>query len=96
MQSTGYPQLDSLLPRLHAVAGLDAPGLEAERIAVLGRKQGALTAAMKLLATLPIEERKRFGAEVNRIKEAFEAAFVAREAAFSLQPSAISCCLTEG
>ena len=90
MQPTGYAQLDSLLPRLDAVAGLDAPGLEAERIAVLGRKQGALTAAMKLLATLPIEERKRFGAEVNRLKEAFEAAFAAREAAFSLQPSAIS------
>ena len=89
MNPTGYPQLDSLLPRLSAVAQLDAPGLEAERIAVLGRKQGALTAAMKLLATLPIEERKRFGAEVNRVKEAFEAAFVAREAAVSHQPAAI-------
>ena len=89
MQPTGYPQLDTLLARLNAVATLDAPGLEAERIAVLGRKQGALTAAMKLLATLPIDERKRFGAEVNRVKAAFEAAFAAREAAFSLQPSAI-------
>ncbi|HEY9519894.1 MAG TPA: phenylalanine--tRNA ligase subunit alpha [Gemmatimonadales bacterium] len=89
MQPTGYPQLDTLLARLNAVAALDAPGLEAERIAVLGRKQGALTAAMKLLATLPIDERKRFGAEVNRVKAAFEAAFAAREAAFSLQPSAI-------
>ena len=90
MQPTGYPQLDSLLPRLDAVARLDAPGLEAERIAVLGRKQGALTAAMKLLATLPIEERKRFGAEVNRVKEAFETAFAAREAAVSHQPSSLS------
>lgn len=90
MQATGYPQLDTLLPRLAAVAQLDAPGLEAERIAVLGRKQGALTAAMKLLATLPIEERKRFGAEVNRVKEAFEAAFAAREAAVSHQPAASS------
>jgi phenylalanyl-tRNA synthetase alpha chain len=90
MQLTGYPQLDTLLARLDAVATLDAPGLEAERIAVLGRKQGALTAAMKLLATLPIDERKRFGAEVNRLKEAFESAFTAREAAVSRQPSAIS------
>ena len=87
MNPTGYPQLDILLPRLAAVAQLDAPGLEAERIAVLGRKQGALTAAMKLLATLPVEERKRFGAEVNRVKEAYESAFAAREAAFRLQPS---------
>jgi phenylalanyl-tRNA synthetase alpha chain len=90
MDPTGYPQLDTLLPRLHAVAELDAPGLEAERIAVLGRKQGALTAAMKLLATLPIEERKRFGAEVNRIKEAFEAAFAAREASLATQQPASS------
>lgn len=90
MQSTGYPQLDSLLPRLDAVAQLDAPGLEAERIAVLGRKQGALTSAMKALATLPIEERKRFGEAVNRVKQAFEVALAAREAAISQQPSAIS------
>jgi phenylalanyl-tRNA synthetase alpha chain len=90
MDPTGYPQLDTLLPRLHAVAELDAPGLEAERIAVLGRKQGTLTAAMKLLATLPIEERKRFGAEVNRIKEAFEAAFAAREASLATQQPASS------
>jgi phenylalanyl-tRNA synthetase alpha chain len=86
MDPTGYPQLDSLLPRLTAVAGLDASGLETERIAVLGRKQGALTAAMKALATLPIEERKRFGEAVNRVKQAFEVAFAAREAQLSSQP----------
>ena len=80
MHPTGYPQLDALLPRLDAVAGLDASGLDAERIAVLGRKQGALTAAMKALATLPIEERKRFGEAVNRVKQAFEVAFAARDA----------------
>jgi len=85
MHPTGYPALDALLPRLDAVAGLDAHALEAERIAVLGRKQGALTAAMKTLATLPIEERKRFGAEVNRLKEAFESALAARGAALATQ-----------
>jgi phenylalanyl-tRNA synthetase alpha chain len=80
MEPTGYPELDALFPRLDAVASLDAAGLEAERIAVLGRKQGALTAAMKRLATLPPEERKRFGAEVNRVKAAFEVALEARAA----------------
>ena len=90
MNPTGYAQLDSLLPRLDAVAGLDASGLEAERIAILGRKQGAVTAAMKTLASLPPEERKRFGAEVNRIKQAFEDALAAREAELTLQHPAPS------
>jgi phenylalanyl-tRNA synthetase alpha chain len=78
--STGYPQLDALLPRLAAIASLDADALHAERIAVLGRKQGALTFALRALPTFAAEERKRFGAEANRIKEAFEATFAAREA----------------
>jgi phenylalanyl-tRNA synthetase alpha chain len=84
MEPTGYPQLDLLLPRLAAVAGLDAAGLAAERIGVLGRKQGALTFALRSLATLTPEERKRFGAEANRLKEAFESAFATREAELSL------------
>jgi phenylalanyl-tRNA synthetase alpha chain len=83
MTPTGYPDLDGLIPRLARVATLDAAGLEAERIAVLGRKQGALTAAMKALASLPPEERKRFGAAVNRVKQAFEEAIAAREAALA-------------
>ena len=80
MNPTGYPQLDPLLHRLAAIGSLDAQGLEAERIAVLGRKQGLLTAALRSLATLAAEERKRFGSEANRLKDAFEAAFSAREA----------------
>jgi phenylalanyl-tRNA synthetase alpha chain len=80
MQSTGYPQLDALLPRLAGVPGLGAAALEAERIAVLGRKQGALTAALKALPGLAPDERKRFGALANELKQAFEEAFAAREA----------------
>jgi len=78
--ATGYPQLDVLLPRLEAIAALDAKGLQGERIAVLGRKQGALTFALRSLPTFTPDERKRFGALANRLKEAFEAAFAAREA----------------
>jgi phenylalanyl-tRNA synthetase alpha chain len=80
MTPTGYPELDALLPRLAAIRTLAPAALEAERIAILGRKQGLLTQALRALPTLPPEERKRFGAEANRLKAAFEAAFAEREA----------------
>jgi phenylalanyl-tRNA synthetase alpha chain len=73
--STGYSELDALLPRLAAVPTLGADALAAEEIAVLGRKSGVLTGALKQVAALPVEERKRFGAAVNRLKGRFEAAF---------------------
>jgi phenylalanyl-tRNA synthetase alpha chain len=76
--STGYSDLDALLPRLEAVPTLGAEALEAEAVALLGRKSGVLTAALKRLATLPIEERKPFGAAVNQLKARFETAFTAR------------------
>ena len=67
MHPTGYPVLDSLLLRLDAVAGLDAPGLDAERIAVLGRKQGALTAAMKRFKKTGTRKLKRWHANHTHI-----------------------------
>ena len=76
--STGYPDLDALLPRLDAVPTLGFAELEAEEIAILGRKSGSLTAALKRVAALPVDERKRFGAAVNRLKVQFETAFTAR------------------
>jgi phenylalanyl-tRNA synthetase alpha chain len=72
--------LDSLRRRLLAVAQLDASVLEAEEIAVLGRKQGELTAQLKALATLPLDEKRSRGAALNAIKGEFEAAFAARRA----------------
>ncbi len=80
MEPTGYPELDLLLPRLDAVDGLVGDAVEAERIAILGRKQGAVTALLKKLPDLEPEERKAFGAAVNRVKQAFEAALDARTA----------------
>ncbi len=74
----GYPELDALLPRLEAIPSLGIDALAAELIAVLGRKNGALTEALKSVASLPIEERKAYGAAVNRLKASFEAAFAAR------------------
>jgi hypothetical protein len=78
MEPTGYPELDQIARRLDGVRTLDARGLEAEEIAILGRKAGALTALLKRVAELPIEERKRYGALVNRLKGQFEAAFAER------------------
>jgi phenylalanyl-tRNA synthetase alpha chain len=75
---TGYPELDALLPRLEAIPGLGVDALAAELIAVLGRKNGALTEALKTVASRPLEERKAYGAAVNRLKASFEGAFAAR------------------
>ena len=85
MQPTGYPQLDTLLPRLDRIAALDASALDAEHTAVLGRKAGALTEASKAIPTLPPEERKAFGAAVNQVKAAFEAAFESRKVALAAE-----------
>ncbi len=78
--STGYPELDSLLPRLAALASLDLDALEQEEIALLGRKAGVITAALKGVATRAPEERRPFGAAVNALKVQAEAAVAARRA----------------
>ena len=84
-ETTGYPDLDALLPRLDAAHGLGADALEAERTAVLGRKSGVLTAALKTLAARPVEERKAYGAALNRLKVRFEMAFEARAEALEAE-----------
>src|SRR4051794_26563651 len=76
--STGFPDLDALQPRLEAIPSLPADALEAEHTAVLGRKSGVLTAALKSVAPLPVDDRKRYGAAVNQLKGRFEAAFSER------------------
>src|SRR5690606_34346388 len=73
--------LATLQARLETVASLDAAALDALEIAVLGRKQGELTAALKALATLPIEERKAAGAALNALKLRFESAIAERREA---------------
>jgi phenylalanyl-tRNA synthetase alpha chain len=75
---TGYPELDALLPRLEAVPSLSVEQLASELIAVLGRKNGALTEALKLVPSLPLDQRKGYGAAVNQLKTRFEGAFAAR------------------
>jgi phenylalanyl-tRNA synthetase alpha chain len=62
---------------LAAAASLDA--LEAVRIKYLGRN-GALTALMRQLGSLPAEQRRDYGARVNALKDEIAAALDARKA----------------
>jgi phenylalanyl-tRNA synthetase alpha chain len=84
-EPTGYPDLDALLPRLDAIASLDSDALIAEYTSVLGRKSGVLTAALRSVATLPVEQRKAYGAAVNRLKVRFEEAFARRREALDAE-----------
>jgi phenylalanyl-tRNA synthetase alpha chain len=83
--STGYPDLDTLLPRLQAVDSLDSESLAAEIVAVLGRKSGELTAALRSVAAKPPEDRKAYGAAVNELKVRFEEAFARRRETLELE-----------
>ncbi len=74
---------DDLRRRLAALAQLDAPMLDAEEIAVLGRKQGELTAQLKGLSALSLDEKRSRGAELNLLKRDFEVAFAARHSELS-------------
>ncbi len=65
-------------------AACDEAALEAWRIAYLGRK-GRLTRVLRGLAGLPLEERRRLGAEANRLKEELEGAGDAKRREFRRQ-----------
>jgi phenylalanyl-tRNA synthetase alpha chain len=53
-------------------AATNAAELEAARNSLLGRKSGELSALMKSLPTLPVEDRREAGAAVNRVKTTIE------------------------
>ncbi len=68
---------------LAAVSGAaDAGALEALRVSALG-KSGRITALLKNLGTMPVEERKGFGQQVNVLKDEVTAAIDARKTAFA-------------
>jgi phenylalanyl-tRNA synthetase alpha chain len=71
-------QLDALRSEVPGIARLDAAGLEAAEIRLLGRKQGALTDLLKQLPALPAEEKRAIGGAANRLKQDIEAAVAAR------------------
>ena len=64
------------LADVEAAASLD--GLDALRVALLG-KAGSITGQLKQLGALPPEQRKAFGEQVNRAKEAVTEAIAARK-----------------
>jgi phenylalanyl-tRNA synthetase alpha chain len=64
----------------------DAAQLEQVRVAVLGRK-ARLTAILRRLATLPLEERPVIGALANQVKKAIEEGIEARRATLESIPS---------
>ena len=76
--------LDAIAARLPAIAALAERDLEAEYIALLGRKQGRLTEFLKsVLPTLPPEQKRGLGARANRLRTELEAAFEARKTALA-------------
>lgn len=70
--------LTELRNRLVAVSSLDREQLEAESLAILGRRQGVLTGRLKQIATIPADQRREAGQALNLLKAEFEAAFATR------------------
>jgi phenylalanyl-tRNA synthetase alpha chain len=66
----------SALAEIEAAADLDT--LEAQRVALLG-KSGSITGQLKQLGTLPADQRKAFGEQVNRAKETISSALAMRK-----------------
>ena len=89
-QSKYFGDLQDLLPRLERIPSLDAKQLEEEYIAILGRKQGALTAKLKAVVGMSPAERKVLGANANELKQEFEAAFEARRRELKVSVTAVT------
>ena len=70
MTSNSTAELDRLLSQALAdiSAAEDSAAVEQLRVSLLGR-QGAVTAQLKLIGAQPPEERKTFGAAVNRVRD---------------------------
>ncbi len=79
---------DTLLAETEAAlaAAADLRGWDTVRVATLG-KQGSLTTLLKALGTLPPDERRARGAELNALRDRLTAAIDARQAA--LQSAAL-------
>ena len=65
-------------------AATSRDALDAARVALLGRKQGQLTALMSVLTTLPEVDRRAAGAAVNATKQGVEASLATAEASLGV------------
>ncbi|MDR1910227.1 MAG: phenylalanine--tRNA ligase subunit alpha [Holosporales bacterium] len=70
-------QIQKALSSIDACADLEI--LDELRVSLLGR-QGRITALAQTIGTLPVEQRKAFGADVNRAKEVLQSALEKRQA----------------
>src|SRR5258708_31484130 len=62
--------LEEAQKQLDKARSVDA--LEEVRITWLGRKEGRLTVLLKQLGTLPMEDKKRYGPQLNDLKSTLE------------------------
>jgi phenylalanyl-tRNA synthetase alpha chain len=83
-----HAQLDALRAELPGLATLDAAGLEAAEIRLLGRKQGALTEVLKQLPALGADDKRAIGGAANKLKQEIEAAIAARKDALKASKEA--------
>jgi phenylalanyl-tRNA synthetase alpha chain len=86
---TGFSDLDSIAERIDRVSSLDQQQLQAEEVALLGRKSGVLTLKAKALGSLPLEQRKTYGAKVNELKVLANALIVSRKKELQVGVSAV-------
>jgi phenylalanyl-tRNA synthetase alpha chain len=86
---TGFPDLDQIAARIDKVPSLDQKQLEAEEIALLGRKSGVLTLKAKSLGSLPLEQRKSYGAKVNELKVLADAVIAGRKKELQVSVSGV-------
>ena len=77
-ETTLPPELAALKERLEGVPNLAAAELEEAYVDLLGRKQGKVTKYLKLVAGMPLEEKRVYGALANQLRTQFEDAFRAR------------------
>jgi phenylalanyl-tRNA synthetase alpha chain len=89
MIPTGFPDLDEIAERIEKIVSLDQKQLEAEEIALLGRKSGVLTLKAKSLASLPVEQRKTYGAKVNELKASAETTIAGQKQKLQTSASAV-------
>ena len=94
MSALDYPELAELLDQVAAIRQQDQAGLEALRVALVGRKQGRLTDLFKTVPSKPVEQRRDFGAALNEVKQVLEAAFAEREAELARLPGQVAIDLT--
>ncbi len=93
-QARNYPELSELLDQVASIRTQDPAGLEALRIALVGRKQGKLTEYFKTVSAKAADERRAYGAALNEVKDALEAALAEREAELKRIPARTTIDLT--